>query len=439
MAKGFAHAGLVFAAAVLRLSSVANGQSVAPAQPVDQPGPAPSALPGPAPAVIPSAPQPGTLPEVDVEFSDGKRVSGQLVERTETELILRIAGIDTKFPLSEVSEVRARPPIEAQYRTLRDSIDNNDVERLIRLAEWLFQKKKYDLALAEIDHVLHLEADNPNARDLRTLIVAQKAINEAGRKAPVPVDPAAPKEERFVFPLLSEENINLIRVFELDMTRPSKFVIKRDVVEKFADTYAERIFRVFNAEQRADYIRSDPKRIVKDMFALRAREFYPEIKVLENPPSMKRFRDDVHRRWLSNSCATSQCHGGEDAGRLWLFSGKSGSDDAAYTNFLILDRYRTEAGRPLIDFDKPSQSLLLQFGLPRDKSLTPHPDVANFGRNQKWRPVFKGEDDPDFIKAMEWIGSMTKPHVDYPIDYDPPRPRAAQIANPDIIDHPQPR
>ena len=61
-----------------------------------------------------------------------------------------------------------------------------------------------------------------------------------------------------------------------------------------------------------------PGEILRWFFDLRARELYGSIEVLENPRSMRLFRDEVNRAWLTNNCATSKCHGGENAGRLWL-------------------------------------------------------------------------------------------------------------------------
>ncbi len=422
------------------------GTGFAFAQSQPQPVPSPEVVPAPR-EVRPVEPsealkpvvKPGSLPEVEVWFTDGKRISGQLVDLTDDHYVLRIAGVDTKFSRNEVSEVKPLPSLQARYRMLRDSIDNTDVERLIRLAEWLRSKQMYDEAVVEIDHVLSLEFDNPDAKDLRTLIIEQKKIADLPRREAVANRPdTAAKPDRFVFPMLNADQINLIRVFEMDVSN-TRFLIDRQDVDEFAETYADRLTRAYSLEQRAVYARGDPKQIVRDMFSIRAREFYPRIRVLDDPVSMKRFRDDVHREWLSNSCATSQCHGGEDAGRLWLFGRNAGSKESVYTNFLILDRFRTTDGRPLIDFDQPSRSVLLQFGLPREDALTPHPEVQNFGRPQKWRPVFTGEKDDRFIAAMEWIGSMTVPHVDYPVDYEPPRPRGGVVARPDIIINPQPR
>jgi hypothetical protein len=71
-------------------------------------------------------------------------------------------------------------------------------------------------------------------------------------------------------------------------------------------------------------------------------------------------------------------------------------------------------GRPLIDYQNPGRSPLLQFGLPREDAITPHPDVVG------WTPVFRSRDSRAFQRAVRWIQSMYRPRPDYPIEYTPP-------------------
>jgi hypothetical protein len=157
------------------------------------------------------------------------------------------------------------------------------------------------------------------------------------------------------------------------------------------------------------------------MFRVRARDLYGEVKVLDHPRSMQQFRDQVHRSWVVNSCATTRCHGGSDAGRLMLSSRRQASDAAVYTNFLILERFRLEDGTPLINYDDPARSPLLHLGLPRDISRFPHPVVpTQDGRGDLWRPVFRNPGDRRFQEAIDWMNAMYRPRPEYPVDYTPP-------------------
>jgi hypothetical protein len=73
----------------------------------------------------------------------------------------------------------------------------------------------------------------------------------------------------------------------------------------------------------------------------------------------------------------------------------------------------------MIDRAHPEDSLLLQYGLPRNEAKVPHPDVQGF------RPAFRrGRDDTKYQAIARWIGSsllIDAPLTpDYGIQYDPP-------------------
>ena len=243
------------------------------------------------------------------------------------------------------------------------------------------------------------------------------------------------------FPLLSDEQINLIRVFEVDLKDPPRMIIPRAAVEQFMTKYAGQLVQgrgqvPTTPEGREQFLRQKPAEILAWFFDLRAREFYERVEVQENPRGMRQFIDDVHRTWLINACSTTKCHGGEEAGRLFLYTRKPNNARSAYTNFLILDRFRTTEGGGLIDYAEPGRSPLLHMGLPRNKALFKHPEVGGLGR--VWKPTFDSEDDPKFRAAVSWIQSMYENRSGYPIEYTPPVPGPLQTApgdrNPKLAD-----
>ncbi len=84
-----------------------------------------------------------------------------------------------------------------------------------------------------------------------------------------------------------------------------------------------------------------------------------------------------------------------------------------YTNFYILHKYANKDGR-MIDRTKPEESLLLQYGLPREMTNTPHPDVPG------WRPRFTSKSDRLYEQYRAFIDSLWQPTPDYGITYTPP-------------------
>ncbi|CAG0991253.1 hypothetical protein PHYC_02310 [Phycisphaerales bacterium] len=370
--------------------------------------------------------------EAEVVLKDGRRLTGLIVEHTRERVVLSINGISTALTMDGVSKVSKLPTVDERYKMFRDATDGEDVAGLIRLSKWLREKGRLDFALWEVDRALIVEPQNPSAKELRVQILAQQKVNDANRPKPgpdqpgtVPVEPAKP-----VFPLLTPEQINLMRVYEIDLKDPPKLIIARDVVARFLDKYAGRNVEGLGSvpvtpEARELFLRQRPADTLAWMFAVRAREFYPEVQVRENPRAMRTFVRDIHALWLTNTCATTRCHGGEDAGRLWLTNHRPGNDASAYTNFLILERFKTAEGLGLIDYDQPERSPLLDFALPRDLALFKHPEVAGLNKG-KWRPAFSGRDDPHYQRAIDWVRSMYRPRTGYPIEYTPPKPRAEQ-------------
>jgi len=151
------------------------------------------------------------------------------------------------------------------------------------------------------------------------------------------------------------------------------------------------------------------------MFDLRARELYPKIKVQTEPYAMNLFRRRVHDTWLINNCATSRCHGGIHAGEFFLHRRGHKNERVRYTNFLILERLEIDPDWPLINYEQPMDSLIIQYGLPRTEARKPHTDVRG------WKPVFGRSNKRMLGETGKWIRSMLQPRPDYPIEYEPPK------------------
>jgi hypothetical protein len=438
-----------FAAALLACAFAACGQDQ-PASPPPTP-PAPATPPATSPVAASSEPQ-----EVEVVRRDRSRLSGVLIERTEEKVVMSISGLRTELPMSEIESVRVLPSVEDRYAQLRIAIDPQDVDSLLNLARWLRERERYALSHREVERVLLVEPSNPIALEMKRQLEAQMKVlgqrvepEKDGKQAPNrPAEPdhgdVLPPVEREDFPLLTDKQINLIRVFETDLRDPPRMIIKRSTVDAFLDKFAGTVVEgrgmvPVNPEGRKQFLAQSEASILSWFFDVRAREFYDEVQVMENPRSLRLFRDNVHRTWLMNGCATTRCHGGEEAGRLYLFNKNPASDRSAYTNFFIIEKFRTAQGMSLIDYNEPRRSPLLQMGLPRDKATIKHPDVGGAGR--RWGPAFTSEDDPRFRQAVSWIRTMYPNRPEYPIEYTPPipRPLRGDVEEDQGVDAPAPK
>jgi hypothetical protein len=217
---------------------------------------------------------------------------------------------------------------------------------------------------------------------------------------------------------LSEAQINVMRIYEYDLRDPVRVTVPNALIDKIIDIYGDDP-RVPQGERaRRAMQRWRPEQIMRLMFELQARDLYTMVTVEEDPPAIKQFKNEVHATWFQNTCATSRCHGGGQAGRFWLARGGRYRDETVYTNLYILLNYRLADGRPLIDFEDPSASPLLQLALARENSAFPHPQVVTGSRGQRFRAPFQSESESQYRDAMAWIRMMYQPRPEYPLEYE---------------------
>lgn len=406
-------------------------------------GDEPSAVP-PSPAPTSEIEQPAALPlpasvklgqsQALLFLNDGRRFQGVLMERTPAHYVLRIAGIDTEFSSLDVDRIRFVRPAAERYVELRKAVPDDDVEQRVKLVGWLVDRGELELARRELDPILiqspeYAVAKRLNVELTRLLELKQRAIDESQADESVDGSPDAgdpppttPSRGAAV-PLLTPEQINLMKVFEVDLTKPPTLTIPREVMTRAFEAFATNPLVPPTKEARDALLRAPVTEQLDLLFRLRARELYPQVKVQGQPETMRSFAEDVHRPLILNACATSACHGGEEAGRLTFATRKGSSEAALYTNFYILDRYKTDAGQPLLNWDDPERSLLLQMALPREQALARHPAVIRGpGNLDQWKPSIRGASDRRYQQVVAWMRSMYRPRPDYGIDYQPVRP-----------------
>ncbi|MCA9288758.1 MAG: hypothetical protein KDA05_09255 [Phycisphaerales bacterium] len=357
--------------------------------------------------------------EAVVVMDDGTRYTGLLLEQTDERVVLEIGGVELPLRATEVRRVEVLPPVRERYARLRAATPDDNIPGLLTLVRWLVERREYDLAGEELLDIRRQDPSNRDALELERLIAAQRLLEprQAEEDEDEPEEPSASAD---VLRTLSSEEINLIRVYELDLDRLPRVIIPREVVERLVEEFRGDPLIPATREGLDDLVRAarrDPERVLDIIFRLKARHLYSQIQVIDNPRSMQMFRDRVHRTWLINGCAS--CHNTRpDAPRgPTLITRRRNSDATVFSNFLILERYRLEDGTPLINYDDPGESPLLHMGLPRNLARWPHPDVADA---RGWTPVFLSRSNPSFNNATEWIRSMYRPRPDYPVEYPPP-------------------
>jgi len=407
---------------------------------------------------------PDEEPETQITLLDGRQISGFLIRQDDTKIYLRVAGIESPFPRTDIVRTEVLPSVSQRYREMKAAISDSDADRLVLLAEWLRMRHRFNDAMNEVEAALKADPDHRNASELKILIAKQRALAEKARARAL-IQPSGnattsegtAKGPADSFPRISPEDVNIIRVYEVDLKNVPRMVISRELVEELLKTHAQGVLEAikdrftgtdlmrlivrkgndveaFKDNEVIAAIASLPaSTFLEIMFdsRVRARELYSKVRVIEDPAAMKMFRDSVQGAWLHNNCATSKCHGGEDAGRLWLATKQPNSDATVYTNFLILNSFKLTDGTPLIDVTKPDASPLMQMGLVRKASKFPHPPVPRgTSKVDAWRPVFRETSERRYQEAVQWIGALYRPRPEYPVKYTPPIPSGVKAADP---------
>ena len=354
--------------------------------------------------------------EYRVVLKSGAVFEGILKADTETTeerfVVLVVAGIETSFAKKDIETFTRLPTVEERYKDMRSAIDDNDTERLINLAQWLRDRKRYELAAKEVAAALAVEPANKRAKDLQMLIEQQMLLNESAGTGKPRKDRT--KESKVKFPALTEDQMNLMKVYEIDLGDPGHVVINPDIIKQLINRYGDHPAMPSSREGREALYRASPESIVELLFKVQARELYGKVRVQTLPKSLALFRENVHKGWLINSCSTTACHGGETAGRFRLNIERPNTDQTALGNMYILERFRTLDGATILNYESPADSLLLQYALPPELARHPHPDISKVGRKKaEFKPVFRAADDARFQLATEWIRSLYKPRPNY--------------------------
>tara|TARA_R110000744_G_scaffold98402_1_gene190118 strand:+ start:2132 stop:3346 length:1215 start_codon:yes stop_codon:yes gene_type:complete len=361
--------------------------------------------------------------ECTITLDSGRTITGVLMHSDDESIVLRINGIDTTYRRTRIASIKRLPPVSERYFKLRESIPDTDIESRLILVDWLRDRRAYELAIEELDEILELHPNHPQASILRTWLEQHLKLTNAHRDPDTQSKPrrqaSAPKHS---VPMLTPEQINLIRVYELDLADPPRFRIEDSTIRTLMAQKPD-AFPVAEQDREAILKGSDLDKL-KLLFRNRARELYSEVQVDEDPESFKVFKKHIAGRtgWMLNSCATVRCHGGDDAGDFKLISKNPNSPESLYTNFVVIDRYKLSDGTNLINYTDPDRSPMVQLGMIRSRSLYPHPEVdpTEFGRD--WKPVFRSSTSTNFKRVTDWIRSLYTPRPDYGFQYPPSSP-----------------
>lgn len=365
--------------------------------------------------------------EVVVVTQDGRRIEGEWVSENDQGVVLSIASVQTSISRNQIKSVEFVETARERYQTKRSKLKDDDLNERYLLAYEMYDAGEYDLAIRELEGLEKVAPKDQRQRftSLKQAIIEsrkqkgqpstatkddpktnQRSDKEKTADTSAPHPSAATKDET-----LTEDQINIIRIYEIDLSQRPRINVPNEVINKLLTDYADRDQTPKGPRLQQRLRRAPGYEKMKLIFDLQARELYGEVSVQQDPPVLADFRSQVHRAYVVNYCASLKCHGGaETAGDFRLFHDTRNREDYVYTNFYLLHLYQNASG-DMINRNDPERSLLLQYGLDRTVAKTPHPDVPG------WRAELRNDQTPMYQRIDAWIRSLYRPTPKYPIDY----------------------
>jgi hypothetical protein len=302
--------------------------------------------------------------------------------------------------------------VEDEYARRVKRLAPNDVEGHFELAMWCKEKQAWSLLRKECTHVLLLEPDHEQARLLLELAKANLPDEEeAGESGPARESGGGPAPGE-VSRLVTDDEIQILRRAELDCNVPERITVKfkNDAVRRYAsemirDPDKRRWFYGLSPAEKAQTILCDES--VRERFA-------KDIFITSDPQRFRTFERQV-LPIIQRGCATSNCHGGPDAGRFRLHTGRRLSPNEVYTNYLLLFEF-TRDSEKMINRSFADRSLLLHYGL-KDAVVdefhpTRHPTEIE--------PVYQSPTDRDYLTVQDWIRTLDVIPPEYGINLNEP-------------------
>ena len=329
-------------------------------------------------------------------------------------VIIRKGSIETKLDKRNIEKIVYVQSFEDQWAERTAKLAPTDIAGRMELGRMAYEKQKYTHARDMFEQVMKIDPSHKEAANLLDLVTRQielqrkSAANQNAPAAPArpataaAADPASPVIEKKP---LTADDINTIRQLELRKNDAFNVRFENDVLRKYLSS-SNLEPATFNAMSPAEKALTIPDRGEPAL--------HRNVRIVSDPVAMKEFRQI--QPLILTGCASSSCHGGPSGGNLVLFN-PAANEEAAYTNFYILQTYK-RGNVAMLDRGSPERSLLLEMGLPLEMAQTPHPTVPNF------RAAFRNRQDPRYNRIADWLGktlNVVQPNygIEYPLASNP--------------------
>jgi len=354
-----------------------------------------------------------------VKLRDGRKLEGE-VTRVDGEYVIQTRFGTVRIAARDVVSITESVTPQDEYKQRLAKIDPQSASDHYELGKWALDKGMLKTARDELKKAVALQPDFERASLLLRQVEA-RILESAGPETPetqeTPATDVTAAGGTGINPkmLLSQEDIYRIRVEELRRRDFVRVEFTNDVLKRFIERMSGREeFRQPRAKER--FMALSPVAKVAYILENTTRgdsSIRDDILIKTDPRALAEFR---RRVWpiVANSCGAPQCHGGDKTnGGFRLINTRARNESIDYTNFLLIDGVVAK-GRRMIERDRVSRSLLLEFALPAEQARYKHP--------VKLQPApFTSRNDVRYVRVLEWLGTLDGPqHPNYRLRWKPP-------------------
>ncbi|WP_221435316.1 hypothetical protein [Algisphaera agarilytica] len=348
---------------------------------------------------------------VRLQTDDGNVYRGELIRQTAEVVVLNVEGIDASFDQEDIAVFEILESPEQLYQRRRAELAKDDLAGRLALAREMRDLDALRWAKLELMSLDRDFPEHPVVRDELAIVEAHQRLAQTradDADNPRRDLPRRPERRGEVEgdEFLSSRQINLIKVYEVDLSTEPRIVISDETLDSFFQKYSDNRLVPTGRRDRGAFKRLDGHEQLDLMFRVQARDLYDQVDVRQEPTPLARFRRTVNPQYVARYFAPTFGHG--EIPGLSLFNKRPEDEAEAYTNFYRLTQFRYE-GTPMIDRANPKLSLMLQWGLARESARFPAPDIPG------WKPAFSSTDDTEYQRYVDWIDSLFKEDLDYGI------------------------
>ncbi len=249
-----------------------------------------------------------------VRTDDGNLFRGELVQQNTDIVVINVQGIDATFDRENILDVVLEDTPDEVYEKRRSALARTDLAGRLELAQEMRDLDSLRLAKFELANLNRDFPEHPAVLAELAIVDAKQRLMETRTSADAVSLANPPKRferrgetesDRF----LSRQQINLIKVYEIDLDDEPRVEISKDTIHSFFQKYADHRLVPTGRRERSAFRRLKGYEQLALLFRVQARDLYDQVEVKQEPVTLSKFRRSVNPQYVARYFAPQFGHG----------------------------------------------------------------------------------------------------------------------------------